>query len=88
MAKLSATMWIFIAILIIGAVIVGLMGTGYIKSDFSGTSTTSTQQPYLSIQTQQGGKKNKKSKKPVFTTGRIYLLLGAIIVVYITSKIL
>ena len=41
---------------------------------------------------QLGGRRkksmNKKSKKPVFTTGRIYLLLGAIIVVYITSKIL
>jgi hypothetical protein len=85
MAKLSATMWIFIAILIIGAVIVGLMGTGYIKSDFSGTSTTSSQPVYSPVQTQQGGKRNKKSK--TMTTSGIYLLLAGVLVGYITSKI-
>ena len=83
MAKLSATMWIFIAILIIGAVIVGLMGTGYIKSDFSGTSTTTSQPVYSSIQTQQGGKRNKKSK--MMTTSGIYLLLAAVLVGFIIS---
>jgi hypothetical protein len=83
MAKLSATMWIFIAILIIGAVILGLMGTGYIKSDFSGTSTTTSQPVYSPIQTQQGGKRNKKSK--MMTTSGIYLLLAAVLVGFIIS---
>jgi len=83
MAKLSSTMWIFIAILIIGAVIVGLMGTGYIKSDFSSTSTTT---PTTYSPLQQGGKRNKKSSKTITTTG-IYLLLAGILVGYITSKI-
>ena len=89
MAKLSSTMWIFIAILIIGAVIVGLMGTGYIKSDFSSTSTatsTPTYSPLPPPQQQQGGKRNKKSSKTITTTG-IYLLLAGILVGYITSKI-
>ncbi len=86
MAKLSATMWVFIAILIIGAVIVGLMGTGYIKSDFSGTSTTTSQPVYSPVQTQQGGKRNKKSSKTMTTSG-IYLLLAGVLVGYITSKI-
>jgi hypothetical protein len=88
MAKLSSTMWIFIAILIIGAVIVGLMGTGYIKSDFSSTSTTTptTYSPLPQQQQQQGGKRNKKSSKTITTTG-IYLLLAGILVGYITSKI-
>jgi len=83
-------MWIFIAILIIGAVIVGLMGTGYIKSDFSSTSTPTTysplQQQQQQQQQQQGGKRNKKSSKTITTTG-IYLLLAGILVGYITSKI-
>lgn len=35
----SPVIWIFIAILIIGAVIFGLMRTGYIKSDYSGASS-------------------------------------------------
>jgi hypothetical protein len=86
MAKLSSTMWIFIAILIIGAVIVGLMGTGYIKSDFSSTSTPTTYSPLQQQQQQQGGKRNKKSSKTITTTG-IYLLLAGILVGYITSKI-
>lgn len=83
MAKLSATMWIFIAILIIGAVILGLMGTGFIKSDYSGTSTTTSQPVYSPIQTQQGGKRNKKSK--MMTTSGIYLLLAAVLVGFIIS---
>jgi len=86
MAKLSATMWIFIAILIIGAVIVGLMGTGYIKSDFSATSSSASQPVYSQIQTQQGGKRNKKSSKTMTISG-IYLLFAGILVGYITSKI-
>ena len=85
MAKLSATMWIFIAILIIGAVILGLMGTGYIKSDFSGTSTTTSQPVYSPLQQpgQTGGRKNKKSK--MMTTSGIYLLLAAVLVGFIIS---
>jgi hypothetical protein len=86
MAKLSSTMWILIAILIIGVVILGLMGTGYIKSDFSGTSTTTSQPVYSQIQTQEGGKRNKKSSKAMTTSG-IYLLLAGVLVGYITSKI-
>ena len=85
MAKLSSTMWIFIAILIIGAVVLGLMGTGYIKSDFSSTSTPTTYSP-LQQQQQQGGKRNKKSSKTITTTG-IYLLLAGVLVGYVTSKI-
>jgi hypothetical protein len=84
MAKLSVTMWIFIGILIIGAVILGLMGTGYIKSDYSGTSTTTSQPVYSPIQTQQGGKRNKKSSKAMTTSG-IYLLLAAVLVGFIIS---
>jgi len=90
MAKLSSTMWIFIAILIIGAVVLGLMGTGYIKSDFSSTSTTTstptTYSPLQQQQQQQGGKRNKKSSKTITTTG-IYLLLAGVLVGYVTSKI-
>jgi len=85
MAKLSSTMWIFIAILIIGAVVLGLMGTGYIKSDFSSTSTPTTYSP-LQQQQQQGGKRNKKLSKTITTTG-IYLLLAGVLVGYVTSKI-
>jgi hypothetical protein len=86
MAKLSVTMWIFIGILIIGAVIFGLMGTGFIKSDYSGTSTSSSNSPvYSQLQQrgQTGGRKNKKSK--MMTTSGIYLLLAAVLVGFIIS---
>lgn len=90
MAKLSVTMWIFIAIIIIGAVIFGLMGTGYIKSDYSGASTgASSSSSTYSPLPQQGGRRNKKSKSKsttMMTTTGIYLLLAAIVVGYITSK--
>lgn len=89
MAKLSATMWIFIGILSIGIVIVALMGTGFIKSDYSGNSTSSSNSPVyspLQQQGQTGGRKNKKSKTKTMTTSGIYLLLAAVLVGYITSK--
>jgi hypothetical protein len=89
MAQISSTIWIFIVILIIGAVIFGLMGTGNIKSNYSGSSTTTSNPTYSPVQQQQpmyGGKRNKKLKSKRMGTTGIYLLLGAVLVGYITAK--
>ena len=44
------------------------------------------QGPYNTNQNQNGGKRNKKLKSKRMDTTGIYLLLGAVIVGYITSK--
>jgi preprotein translocase subunit YajC len=52
-----------------------------------GTSMTTSQEGYLPLQqSQQGGRRNKKSSKTMTTSG-IYLLLAGVLVGYITSKI-
>lgn len=90
MAQLPSTIWIFIVILIIGAVIFGLMKTGNIKSDYSGSSTNNSNPVYSPVQQQSprqfGGKRNKKLKSKIMGTTGIYLLLGAVLVGYITAK--
>lgn len=85
MAQISP-IWIFIIILIVGAIIFGLMKTGNIKSDYSGSSMTNSNPVYSPVQPQSGGKKNKKLKSKTMGTTGIYLLLGAILVGYITAK--
>jgi len=55
-----------------------------LNSQAQGTQAQGTVQPYNT--NQSGGKRNKKLKSKRMDTTGIYLLLGAVIVGYITSK--